>query len=243
MHGSALPPDIENKLIDITECLKSLYTDGLVSVILYGSAARGEFKKKRSNINLAIVLRDTSLENLAKAKRDLSSRRYAIFNVIFFTEEYIGRTGDVFPVEFLDMRDNHRVMYGKDVFTGIDIDMKHLRFQCEQELKEKLLQISGFYLANRDKNILTAFLFKSLNSTLHILRNVARLKGGIPQSSKEDVISGLSKEFGAPLASMSGILEASKSNRRLSSGEIDKFFFGFAVELKNITDAVDRLSI
>jgi len=243
MDRSTLSPKIESKLIGITERLKSLYADGLVSVILYGSAARGEFKKKHSNINLVVVLRDMSLENLAKAKRDLSSRRYAIFNVIFFTEEYIGRSGDIFPIEFLDMRDNHRVIYGNDVFLGIDIDMKNLRFQCEQELKEKLLQISGFYLINRNKGILTAFLFKSFNSTLHILRNVIRLKGRVPPTDKEGIISELSREAGSPLASMSGILEAFKSNRRLSSGEIDRLFFGFADELKNITEAVDRLSI
>jgi len=243
MDRSTLSPKIENKLIGITERLKSLYADGLVSVILYGSAARGEFKKKHSNINLAVILSDMSLENLAKAKIDLSSRRYAMFNIIFFTEEYIGRSGDIFPIEFLDMRDNHRVMYGKDVFLGIDIDMKHLRFQCEQELKEKLLQISGFYMVNRNKNILTAFLFKSLNSTLHILRNFIRLKGRVSPMDKEGIISELSREAGSPLTSMSGILEAFKSNRRLSSSEIDKFFFGFVDELKNIAEAVDRMSI
>jgi len=243
MDRPTLSPKIENKLGSLTERLKMLYSDGLVSVILYGSAARGEFKKKHSNINLAVVLRDMSLENLAKAKRDLSSGRYAMFNVIFFTEEYISRTRDVFPIEFLDMRDNHRVIYGKDVFLGIDINMKHLRFQCEQELKEKLMQISGFYLVNRNKKILTAFLYKSLNSTLHIIRNVIRLKGRVPPLDKEGVISELSREAGSPLVSMSGILKAFKNNTSLSRGDIDKLFFGFADELKDITEAVDRLSI
>lgn len=241
MDEPALSPKITKLLDSLVEHLKALYADGLISAILYGSAASGEFRKGHSNVNLAVILTDISLKNLAKAKKDFSSRRYAIFNIIFFTEEYIRRTQDVFPIEFLDMRDNHRVLYGKDVFANINIDMKHLRFQCEQELKEKLMQVSRFYLATRDKTILSAFLFKSFNSTLHVLRNVIRLKGRIPPHRKEDIVSELASDLGLGLTSMSEILAAFRNNIRPSRLDINKLFLGFTDELKGLTDAVDRL--
>ena len=73
MEGLTLSPKIAKLLGSLTERLKTLYADGLISVILYGSAAGGEFKERHSNVNLAVVLTDISLKNLAKVKGDFSS--------------------------------------------------------------------------------------------------------------------------------------------------------------------------
>ena len=236
-------PKIEKRLNGLVEHLKAVYTDGLVSVVLYGSAASGEFKNNHSNVNLAVVLNDISLENLAKVKRLLSSRRYAVFNVIFFTEDYIKRTQDVFPIEFLDIQENHSVLYGKDVFSLIKIDMKNLRFQCEQELKEKIIQLSKFYLTTRDKTALRGLLLKSFSSSLHVLRNVIRIKGKKPPYRREDVIQALAAEFGLDLAATSRILGILRSNTRLPARELDRLFFGFSDELSKLAGALDRISI
>ena len=58
-----------------------------------------------------------------------------MINPVFFTEDYIIRSTDVFPIEFLDMKENHVTLYGKDLFEAIAVDTKNLRFQCEQEIK------------------------------------------------------------------------------------------------------------
>ena len=66
MKELKLPQNISKTMDDFINRLKDTYGGSLISVILYGSAASGEFTGRYSNINLLIVLDDTSLDNLNK---------------------------------------------------------------------------------------------------------------------------------------------------------------------------------
>ena len=122
---------------------RDIYRDELVSIILYGSAASGEFSARHSNVNIAVILRDTSLANLSRIAPLLNKYKFRPLKVIFFTEIYIKNSADVFPIEFLDIKENHKILYGSDLLAGLKIDIKNLRFQCEQELKSKILSVNG----------------------------------------------------------------------------------------------------
>ena len=236
-----LPQKIKDRLEEFTERLKAIYKDGLLSVILYGSAASGEYSTKHSNINLAIVLDDASLASLSKISKLVSARRYRSFNPVFFTEDYIRNSSDVFPIEFLDMKDNHVLLYGRDVLKDLNIDIRHLRFQCEQELKSKLINIKRLYLHNPDKQALKNLLFRSSTSVLHLLRNLIRLKGATPAYSKEDAVKAIAQEFKIDSANFNNILAAKNSNLRLRHSQLDSLFRAFVSDLEKITDTVDRL--
>jgi len=237
-----LPKKIKDNLDDFTQRLKGIYGQDLISIILYGSAASGEFTGKLSNINLLIVLNNTGLENLNKISKIITkSNRFQIFNPLFFTEDYIKRSLDVFPIEFLDMKENYIVLYGRDILSGLEISLKNLRFQCEQELKAKLINIKNIYLRSKDKRSLRNLLFKSFTSTAHILRNLIRLKGKVPPYLKEEILSEISKEFQIDTANLNKILVAKLKNLKLSYKEIETLFFALVKDLEKIIDIVDRL--
>ena len=118
--------------------LQDIYKDNLISVILYGSAASGEFVDRHSNLNLLVVLKNTDLANLKSVSGLIRRFQFRTVRPIFFTEDYIINSTDTFPIEFMDMQENYAVLYGRDVLKNINIDMKNLRFQCEHELKAKL---------------------------------------------------------------------------------------------------------
>ncbi|MDP3732602.1 MAG: hypothetical protein Q8R31_06270, partial [Candidatus Omnitrophota bacterium] len=167
---------LKNILQQFIRGLKDIYQEELISIILYGSAVSGEFIEKHSNLNLLAVLENTNLENLKRAARLIN--KFSIINSLFLTEDYIRRSTDVFPIEFLDIQENYSVLYGKDILKGVNIDIRNLRFQCEQELKAKLITLRQLYLKiNRDKPALKDLLLRSITSILHISRNVLRLKG------------------------------------------------------------------
>lgn len=233
-----LPPKMKDVLENFVRDLKNTYGDGLISVILYGSAASGEFTERHSNLNLAIILSDTSLSNLAKISGAIN--KYRLINPVFFTEDYMKRSTDVFPIEFLDMKENHVILYGKDVLTDLHVEVKNLRFQCEQELKSKLINVKKSYLANINKDALSSLLFKSFISTLHILRNLIRLKGGSPSYTKENLLKEIGHEFQIEIPVMSRILEARNKNLPLDHKNIEDMFAAFVTELEHICDKVDR---
>ena len=196
MEEPNLPKNLKDILEELIQGLKKVYADTLVCVILYGSAASGEFIDRHSNLNLLVVLKDTSLQNLKKASGFINRRKFAFVHPLFLTEEYIKSSSDVFPIEFLDMKENYRLLYGRDILAGVAIDTRNLRFQCEQELKSKLIVLRQMYLRrNKDSAGLRALLFKSFNSVMHILRNVLRLKGKEPAYLKQDILQDVAANF------------------------------------------------
>ena len=240
MEKINLPQKYKNILEEFTKAARDAYQEGLVSIILYWSAASGEFISRHSNINLLVVLDNTDLENLVKISKIMIGRKFKILSPLFFTEDYIRSSTDVFPIEFLDMKENYLVVYGKDVLKDIEVDIKNLRFQCEQELKAKVINIKKNYLLTTNKNALTSLLFKSFNSCLHILRNLIRLKGKTPPYLKEDILTDLGWEFSMDITDLKKVLSAKNRNSKLSHKEIESLFFAFVKELEKIIAATDR---
>ncbi|MDD5496575.1 MAG: nucleotidyltransferase domain-containing protein, partial [Candidatus Omnitrophica bacterium] len=141
-----LPKRQQRAIDDFTLFLKRTYGEGLISVVLYGSAASGKFSERYSNLNLLIVLDDASPENLKKIAPLLNTKRFRAFNMIVLTEEFILSSTDVFPIDFLDMKEKHVLLYGRDLLSGLEIDISNLRFQCEHELKSHLISMKRTYL-------------------------------------------------------------------------------------------------
>ena len=240
MQELNLPSGLKDKVSDFLKGLKSIFAQDLTSVILYGSAASGEFVDKRSNLNLLVVLKNSGLENLKKASGAVNKSR--LINPLFLTERYIASSTDIFPIEFLDMKENYRVLYGKDVLKDIVVETVNLRFQCEQELKAKLIGIKQFYLKiNKDQRALGKFLLESFTPVLHVLRNVLRLKGKKPAYQKKDLIKDLAAEFEMNLHSWETILAAKQNEVKLGVKTTCRLFANFVDDLEGIVEAVDKL--
>ncbi|MFA5362593.1 MAG: hypothetical protein WC335_05020 [Candidatus Omnitrophota bacterium] len=223
-----------------TQGLQDAYPGELVSLILYGSAASGEFVDKHSNLNLLAVLKAAGLEVLERSSK--LARGSAMINILFLTEDYIVHSLDVFPIEFLDMRENYVVLYGKDVLKDIRIDTRNLRFQCEQELKAKLLTLRQAYVLKHDNPAeLRRLLLASFTSVLHVARNVLRVKGRTPPYLKQEVIKELASELKINQGIWEKILAA--KNKRIDPGKMEtrQLFAGFVKDLESIVAIVDEL--
>src|SRR5581483_9383459 len=138
----------------------------LQSIILYGSAASGDFHSDLSDINLLCIVHDTSLrvlEALAPVIKWWTRRQPS--SPLFMTRNELERSSDVFAIEFLDMRQRYRVLYGDDVLKDLDISMAHHRAQLEYELREKLLLLrQKFLLLGSRERQLKALLLESVPS-------------------------------------------------------------------------------
>jgi len=240
MRELNIPNKLKEILDDFIQRFKKIYQEDLVSVILYGSAASGEFIDRHSNLNILVVLKNTDLENLKKSSGLIN--KFRMVTPLFLTESYIAGSTDIFPIEFLDMQENYLVLCGKDVLKDIHIDTRNLRFQCEQELKVKLLNLRQLYLRiNKDKVALRNLLFKSFTSILHILRNVLRLKAKLPAYKKEDILKELAAEFQIDMDIWGKILAAKVKQVKLNSKDTEQLFISFVRELEKVADIVDKL--
>lgn len=225
---------------DFTDDLLKIYHEELVSVVLYGSAASGEFVDNHSNLNLLVILKNVGFCDLKKSSKILL--KFKMLNVLFMSESYISSSLDIFPIEFLDMQENHLVLYGKDILKDIHVDISNLRFQCKQELREKLLKLQHACLRACDNpRILNSLLFTSFTSILHILRNVLRLKGITPPYLKHEIIKELTVQFNINTLIWEKILAARNKEIKLSTHESEELFSGFIKEVDTLICAVDRM--
>ena len=130
----------EKQINEFISRLRAASGENLLSVILYGSAADGEFHPEFSNVNLLCVLRETTFATLAAMAPAVEWwTRQKHHAPLVLTREEMERSTDVFSIEFLDMKQRHRVLFGEDVLSGLQIPMHLHRAQLEYELREKLI--------------------------------------------------------------------------------------------------------
>lgn len=160
--------------------LKKVLGENLISVILYGSAAKGEDIPEQSDINLIAILKEFSLLKIDSVEKIvLKAERKKNVKTVFWTEEELKNSVDVFPVEFLDIKENHRVLFGKDIFSGISVDTKNIRHQIEFELRSKMLRLRGEWLNLKgSKPLLYDFLISAGTSFLYIFECAEKIAAG-----------------------------------------------------------------
>ncbi len=175
--------------------LAGIYENNLESVILYGSAADGEFHKGHSDYNVLIVLKALAPIEIAKSGK-LVGKWIKDGNSLplFFSPEMISTSIDVFPIEFFDIKELHKVLFGNDPFAKMMIDGRNLRHQCEHELRSKLLTLYSTLptIADQPKKLIK-LITESSSSFFAIFRGVLRVAGVSPSGSKKVMIEQLTK--------------------------------------------------
>jgi predicted nucleotidyltransferase len=173
------------------EDLRTSHGDNLVSVILYGSAAAGDFIPKQSDYNLLIALDKISPEDLRNAQPCMREWRKMGHPVpVYFTVSELQNASDVFPIEFHFMEIARKVLYGKDVLAGIKISDAFLRHQTEYELRSKLIRLRRAYIpASTSVERLVDLMADSLSNFASIFRAVLLLHGFTPPVTKHEIVA------------------------------------------------------
>src|SRR5271155_1597571 len=140
---------VPEKLIqEFVERIQAAAGTNLLAVILYGSAAAGDYVADHSDVNLLCVLGETSfaaIEALAPAIAWWGKQKHRA--PLLMGAEEMRRSADVFSIEFLDMRRHYRVLWGEDVLKALEIPLRLHRAQVEYELREKTIVLRQGLLA------------------------------------------------------------------------------------------------
>lgn len=72
---------------------------------------------------------------------------------VLFTQEEIKNAIDVFPIEFLNIKRHHKMLYGEDILKDIDISKDNLRHQLESEFRSKLVHLRSAYILSDGKDL------------------------------------------------------------------------------------------
>ncbi|MEX2570359.1 MAG: nucleotidyltransferase domain-containing protein [Gemmatimonadota bacterium] len=190
--------------------LSEIYGRSLVSVVLYGSAARGEYRPGLSDINLLVILDDLRLAHLQRGAH--ATREWVASGnpppMMLSAEEW-WNSADVFPLEYSDIRDAHVVLVGRDPFNRTRIGREHLRLQVEHELRSKKIQLrEGYLVAGESPEEIGQLLIRSLPTFLTLFRAILRLDGKPIPRDRRDLIDAAGSLAGFRPAPVVDVLHA-----------------------------------
>lgn len=234
----------EALLTDLTGRLKTAFGDRLVSLILYGSAVMVDRLDRLSDLNVLCVLDRLSTSELAKSEpvfrwwleRDNPAP-------LLLTSEEVGTSADCFPMEYHDMREHRRVLFGADVIANLQIDNSAYRTQVEHELRAKqirLRQKSAELLKDPDR--LLKLLTHSISTFCVLGRHALILSGHEPRFKKADVISALEASIGRKFECFQAILNARESGKLAVGQSALGVLEGYLSEIDALVRFVDGLS-
>jgi hypothetical protein len=223
--------------------MRTVYGADLESVVLYGSAARGEYRPGASDLNLLVLLREVSPAALRRASA--AARAWVAEGnpppLMMSTDEWRG-SADVWAIELADMRDAHLTVEGPDPFEGIDIRVEDLRMQCERELKGKQIQLRERYLLFAGEPAeLGELLTRSFSTFLVLFRTVLRLGGDGGPRDAESVLRRLGERVGFDPAPLLEVHRARASGQKLAPQADAPVVAGYLDAVSRVVAYVDRL--
>ena len=188
------------KLEELVKQLELAYGEGLRSIVLFGSAVAGEHNAKKSDYNVLVVVDALPLDKL-RAVAAVSKAWAEDGNPppLTFTNSEWRSSADIFPMEYADILERHRILLGIPPFDGIKVSPSDLRLQVEQQTMGKLLQLRQATMgAGGDTRLQIEVLEKSLSTLMVIFRGISRLHGQVPSQDYEELTRQLAQRAGFP---------------------------------------------
>jgi hypothetical protein len=226
-----------------TKEITKVFSEQLKSVVLYGSRASGENTNALSGHNILIISENITLDKLAglspATKKWLKSGNPP--PAIFTVEEFFA-SADVFPIEFLDMKDNSKLLYGQDFLTSLPVERANIRHQIEFDLRSKLLKLRQAYISlqGNDKQ-LKAMLMDSISSILSVLRHAVVLFGKESPANKFDSLDMLAGITGVNIDAFKSIYNMRLGDKDALKADTTAIAAQYISGIENIIRAIDSL--
>lgn len=200
----------DDKLNELVQRLQTAAGSNLVSVVLYGSAAREEFHEQYSDLNLLVVTRELGPASLRALQPVVAwwSHEHKLRPPMVMTLQELQESADVFAIELLDIKTFHKTLAGEDVVTSIDVPMNLHRVEVEHELRTALLRLRHHLLLSPDgEDQLRAVLAKSISSVVTLFRHALIALGEDTPHSKAKLLEQAAEVFGFDVRPLRSILE------------------------------------
>jgi hypothetical protein len=200
----------EDKLQQLVKRLQAACGENLVSVVLYGSAAREDYHETYSDVNLLLVVQrlDASALHALASVIVWWTHEEKLQPPMIMTRQELQDSADVFAIELLDIKTTHRTLAGEDVVMAIDVPMNLHRVEVEHELRTTLLRLrQHLLLATENSDQLRAVLAKSISSVVTLFRHALIALGEDTPHAKTKLLEHAGEVFGFDSQPLRSILE------------------------------------
>jgi predicted nucleotidyltransferase len=233
----------EKQISEFVAKLKDAGATNLESIILYGSAASGEYHTDYSNINLLVILKETSfskLLGLAPVVEDWTQQGRPA--PLLITKEELENSADVFSIELLDMQRQHRVLFGPNVVASLRIPMGLHRAQLEYELREKLILLRQRLLVDaRDEKRTWHLLLRSVPAFATLFRHAMLVQGQPVPATKRESVKALAASIGFDATPFDTLLDIREHRADPKQFRVHDIAARYLAAVEQVTAAVDKI--
>lgn len=216
-YAASVLPEIQTVLDRTVAALKGALGDNLCSCCLYGSAVRGNVIAGVSDINLLIVLRQSSAgahQAIAQVLADQPK-----IDPFILARRGFERSVRAFATKFQSIRRNYLLLHGEDLLLNVRIDPQLERFLCEQAMRNLRLRLVYAFVTRAQNKGYDRFLVRNVTSLFVQCSEALRLNGLTVPKDYPDRIALMEKEFAADGAMLRDLLALKAKPRRLSDDE------------------------
>jgi len=150
-------------------------------------------------------------------------------------------SADVFPMEYLDIREKNNVLLGTDETESLSIKKNNLRHELEERLRGNVNSLRQMIAASRGRGRILGVALKGLFGSLKALfKGLLRLKG-IPDIPRESVelVKKVQDEFGIQGEAFMQLLQLRKGGKTNPA----KLAAGVLTSLEELIHIVDKMNV
>jgi predicted nucleotidyltransferase len=230
------------KLLDeLVEKLRKQLGDRVVSIVLYGSAAEGDYQGDFSDLNVLCVVTQVTTSELKAAEpvvrwwRDKDNP-----SPLLMSEQEVAQSTDAFPMEFHDIKEQGRILFGKDIRPLIEVRDRFYRAEVEHELRAKLLRLRQKAAGvMHDRPLLLRLLADSVSTFCVLLRHALALHGEPRRTHKREVLDQAEARFQIDASPFRTLLDL--RDRKVKGRDIDPvpLLDNYMKQIRAVIAAVD----
>ena len=229
-------------LDELVSQLRAAWGAALRSVVLYGSAATGEHIPNRSDYNVLVLVESLDVATLGAASA--VARAWADAGnppPLTMTEREWRGSSDIFPMEYADILERHRVLHGQPPFDGIEVQPKDLRLQLEHEAMGVLLKLrQGVLASGGDAKRRIELMAASRSAVLVVCRALLRLHGKVPPTDAVAVVREVGAVTGLDPAPIERVVRHVRGEQGLTSAEAGEVLAGYLGGVQQLVAHLDR---
>lgn len=182
LHSAALQhvaPAFRDALQKFNKRLDSLFGARLLNWTIFGFAATGEQPTPEHRAQHVLVLDRVDLDPLRQlAPEGLTFGPVGLAAPLIMTPAYVQTSLDAFPLEFIEIHQQHVTLLGEDLFGPLEFRDADVRLACEREVKALLLGMRQGLLSSGEDAVLLAAVERGATISLaRLLAGLAWLKG------------------------------------------------------------------
>ena len=231
---------MDQKLDEFVQRLRSAAPENLKAVVLYGSAATGEFHEGHSNVNLLCLVESgdpARLEPFHSAVEWWTGKGHPA--PLIFTLEELQRSSDIFAIELLDIQARHKMLFGQEFLAGISVPLRYHKLQVERELRANWLRLRQTFLAAPRKAHLDVMVAASSSFTA-LFRHALTALGEKPAQNKREAVDRAAKLSGADASGFHAVLDFREKKTKEKDIDVAATARSYFALVEAVTDEVDR---